>query len=134
MPRNARAVVPVLLLLWGCGDDTAGPDVITLTGTFIGSYTAAPTPGVVYEGVAQLTQTGGSVSGTLTTNAGRSANIAGSLTGSRLTATFTFTDTCAGSASTTADIVDGGDRLTGNYQATDCLGSYSGGYNLTRQK
>lgn len=96
-------------------------------------YTAASNPGVVYQGVLQITQTGASVSGTLTTNAGRSANVGGSVSGTRFTGTFNFTDSCAGSATATADIVSSGTQLTGNYMANDCTGSYSGGFLLVKQ-
>jgi hypothetical protein len=102
-------------------------------GTFIGSYTATVQPGVVFQGVLQLTQNGSTVSGTLTTNAGRSATISGTVSGSRITATFTYTDSCHGSSSSTADLTDGGTRLVGNYTTSDCLGQYSGGYNLLKQ-
>lgn len=125
------------LTLWACGGDsggTTGPTntILNITGTFIGDYTASVDPGTVYQGVLQLTQTGSTVSGTITTNSGRSASVAGSVSGTRLTATFTFTDGCTGSASVTADITNGTSRLTGNYSANDCVGSYTGGFLLNK--
>ena len=120
------------LLLAACGDGGTGPE-INVTGTFIGSYTATSDPGVTYEGVLQLTQSGSQVTGTLTTNTGRSANLSGSISGSRITATLTYTDGCAGSASTTIDISNSGTQLSGTYTANDCTGTYSGGYSLTKQ-
>jgi hypothetical protein len=119
------------VMIAGCGNST-GP-AASLTGTFIGSYTATADPGVVYQGVLQLTQNGANVTGTFTTNAGRSATMAGTVSGSRVTGSYVFTDGCAGSASTTADVTNGGTELTGNYSASDCLGTYSGGYVLTKQ-
>ena len=121
-----------VLLLAACGDGGTGPE-INVTGTYIGNYTATSAPGVVYEGVFQLTQSGSQVTGTLATNAGRSANISGSISGSRITGTYTFTDGCAGSASTIADVSSSGTQLTGTYTTTDCTGTYSGGYSLTKQ-
>jgi hypothetical protein len=61
---------------------------------------------------------------TLTTNAGRSATVSGSVSGDRLEATFAYTDGCAGTATTTADLVDERvpPELTGNYTSTDCVG------------
>ena len=92
-----------------------------------------PAPGTTYQAVLQLTQSGNSVSGTLTSTAGRSARVSGTISGTRLSATFTFTDGCAGTASSTADITAAATTLVGNYSATDCVGQYSGGYILTRQ-
>src|SRR5215216_5002715 len=117
----------VSLAIFGCGGDSSGPSDpgatpgLNITGTFIGDYTATVDPGTVYQGVLQLSQNGNSVSGTLTSNAGRSANVSGTLSGSRLTATFSFTDACGGAASATADITNTATRLTGNYTASDCL-------------
>ena len=120
-----------VLLVAGCGGLT-GPE-IDVTGTYIGNYTATSAPGVVYEGIFQLTQSGSQVTGTLATTNGRSANISASISGSRITGTYTFTDSCGGSASTTADVSSSGTQLTGTYTTTDCTGTYSGGYNLTKQ-
>jgi len=121
-----------VLVLAACGDGGTGPE-INVTGTYMGNYTATSDPGVTYEVVLQLTQSGSQVTGTLTTNSGRSANISGSISGSRITGTFTYTDGCAGSASTTIDISNSGTQLSGTYTATDCTGTYSGGYSLTKQ-
>ena len=134
--RRILLSAAVAIALYACGDDgngSTGPSGVNVTGTFIGDYTAVIEPGVVYQGVLQLTQSGNSVSGTLTTNAGRSASVSGSISGTRLTATFNFTDSCAGSASATADITNNATRLTGNYTANDCVGSYSGGFALDKQ-
>ena len=121
-----------VLLLAACGDGGTGPE-INVTGTYIGDWTATSAPGVVYQGVVQLTQSGSQVTGTIATTAGRSANISGSISGSRITGTFTFTDGCAGSASTIADVSSSGTQLSGTYTTTDCLGTYAGGYSLTKQ-
>jgi hypothetical protein len=120
---------------FACGGDDSGtgPTPVNVTGTFFGSYTASVDPGVVYQGTLQLTQSGTTVTGTLSTTSGRSASVSGSLSGPRLTATFTFTDSCAGSASTTADLINNGTRLSGDYSADDCLGSYTGDYVLDKQ-
>ena len=137
--RAARLglLIGSLFLFPGCGGDSpteaATGSQVNVTGTFIGSYTATLSPGVTYEGVLQLTQSGSQVTGTLTTTAGRSANLSGSISGSRITATFTYTDGCAGSASTTADVSSSGTQLSGTYTTTDCLGTYAGGYSLTKQ-
>jgi hypothetical protein len=81
----------------------------------------------------QLTQTGSSVSGTLVTSGGRSANVTGTLTGTRLNATFAYTDGCIGGASSVADVLQNPTRLIGTYSSNDCLGFTSGDYFLDRQ-
>ena len=137
--RAARLglLIGSLFLFPGCGGDSptgaATGSQVNVTGTFIGSYTATSDPGVTYEVVLQLTQSGSQVTGTLATNIGRSANLSGSISGSRITGTYTFTDGCAGSASTIADVSSSGTQLTGTYTTTDCTGTYSGGYSLTKQ-
>ena len=141
--RAARLglLIGSLFLFPGCGGDSptgsatgsATGSQVNVTGTFIGSYTATSDPGVTYEVVLQLTQSGSQVTGTLATNIGRSANLSGSISGSRITATFTYTDGCGGSASTIADVSSSGTQLSGTYTATDCTGTYAGGYSLTKQ-
>jgi hypothetical protein len=111
----------------------AGQTTFTLTGTFIGNYTATAQPGAVYEGVFQITQNGNTIVGSITTNSGRTGNMLGTIAGSRINATMTFTDACGGRASAVIDITQGGQRLVGNYTASDCLGTYSGGFVLNRQ-
>jgi hypothetical protein len=112
---------------------TPTQSLLALTGTYIGNYTATVQPGAVYEGVFQITQNGNTIVGSVTTNSGRTANMLGTLAGNRITATMTFTDACGGRASAVIDITQGGQRLVGNYTATDCLGTYSGGFILNRQ-
>jgi hypothetical protein len=134
-----RFAVLVLLAAVGCGEGAGIVSVInpttgtTLTGTWRGSYTNTANLGTVFQGVMQLTQTGSNVSGTLTTSGGRSANVSGTLTGTRLNVTFAFTDGCIGGASSVADVVQNGTRLIGTYSSNDCLGFTSGDYFLDRQ-
>ena len=135
MTRAALSVLMVsaCVAVVACGGASTSPSTMNVQGTFIGDYTDAPEPGVVYQGVLQLTQNGSAVTGTLSTNAGRSATAAGSIDNGRLTMTLHFTDACSGSASSTADVTNGGNTLVGNYNATDCAGQYSGGYKLVKQ-
>ncbi len=125
----------VALALWACGGDGGTNPSVDITGTFIGDFTSSLTPSAVYQETLQLTQSGSNVSGTLTTNTApaRSGNVSGSVSGTRLTATVTLTDDCGGSSETTADITDNATRLTGNYAADDCFGSYTGGFVLDKQ-
>ena len=130
----------LVLMAWGLvacggGDDSSGPEPEQYTGTWIGPYTNTAMPGVTAEGVLQLTQDGDEVTGTLTTNVGRSATVRGEVSGERLEARFTYTDGCVGTAETTADLIDEEvpARLTGNYTSNDCVGETSGGYNLSQQ-
>jgi hypothetical protein len=126
----------LIVLLSACGGDNgSGPNEESLEGTWVGDYTNTASPGVVFQGVLQLSQDGEQVTGTLTTNAGRSATVSGSVSGDRLDATFTYTDGCDGTATTTADLVDERvpPELTGNYTSTDCVGETAGGYSLVKQ-
>ncbi len=130
---STRAVIAVAV---GRPIPTAGMSVgqnaISLTGSYIGTWeTVGPN---LYEMVFQLTQTGNDIiTGSLTSNAGRSGIVSGVIEGNRIRATITFTDKCSGQATALIDIVDGGRRLVGNYTATDCLGTYSRGFILNRQ-
>jgi hypothetical protein len=135
MPRAALTLLMVSIFasVAACGGDSTSPSAMSVQGTYIGDYTVVPQPGAVYQGVLQLSQSGSSVTGTLSTNAGRSATVTGSIANGQLTMTFAFTDSCTGSASSTADISNGGNMLVGNYTANDCVGQYSGGYRLVKQ-
>jgi len=129
-------IAAATLALSACGGDsggTTGPSVPNIAGTWSGTYTASVNPGVVYQAVFQLSQSGANISGTFTSNAGRSANLSGSISGTRLTGTSTFSDGCTGTASNTADITNNATRLTGNYTANDCIGAYSGGFVYNKQ-
>ena len=126
---KSSSLLCLLILSLRCSKSSTGPGyAVSLNGTFLGSYTASANPGVVYQGVMQATQSGNSVAGALTTNAGRSALVSATVSGLRFSGTMTFTDACGGTASTTADIADSGRRLAGNYSASDCNGQYTGGY------
>ncbi len=134
MPIRPVPAILIASLLAACGSDATSPSpTVDVTGTFIGDYTATVTPATVYQGVLQLAQTGGTVTGTLTTNAGRSANVSGHMSRARITATFTFTDGCNGTASATVDATNNGTQLSGNYSANDCAGQYTGGFLLLKQ-
>ena len=134
-----RFAVLALLAVVSCGDGEGIVSVISptggpsLSGTWRGSYTNTANLGTVFQATMQLTQTGTSVSGTLTTSGGRSANVSGTFTGTRLNATFAYTDGCIGGASSVADLVQNPTRLIGTYSSNDCLGFTSGDYFLDRQ-
>jgi hypothetical protein len=130
--RPRIAVVLFLVGSLACGGESF-PGASSVAGTWIGDYTSSASPGSMFQGVLQLTQSGTTVTGTLTTNAGRSANVSATLNGLQLSGTLTYTDACTGSATTTADIVQSGSRLTGSYSSTDCLGPTTGGYSLVKQ-
>jgi hypothetical protein len=133
-----RTIVPagvVALVLGACGGDGDGGNGpgVNITGTFIGEYTASLTPGEVYTETLQLTQNGDDVTGNLVTTNGRTGTVTGSVSGTRLTATVDLTDVCGGTSETTADITEDGTRLVGTYEADDCLGSYTGTFDLEKQ-
>jgi hypothetical protein len=127
--------VALALAVGACGDDGdggTGPEV-NVTGTFIGQYTASLTPGEIYQETLQLAQNDGEVTGTLVTTNGRTGTVSGTVSGTRLTATVELTDVCGGTSETSADITNEGTRLVGTYEADDCLGSYTGTFDLEKQ-
>jgi hypothetical protein len=126
----------VVTLALACGGDGNGGNEPSadITGTFIGEFTASLTPGEVYQETLQLAQDGdGDVTGTLVTTTGRTGNVTGSVSGTRFTAVVELTDACAGESETTADITQDGTRLVGTYEADDCLGTYTGTFDLEKQ-
>ncbi|HUF64960.1 MAG TPA: hypothetical protein VMM17_03205 [Gemmatimonadaceae bacterium] len=139
MMKRLTILLGAVLVLGACEDHDGiqsiitGPQDASFAGTWTGDYTSSNNPGAVFQATLQLTQTGTNVSGTLTTSPGRSANLAGSVTGSRLTANWTWTDLCTGTASATLDMASTGTRITGSYGSNDCLGLTSGGLILDRQ-
>ncbi|HWB43175.1 MAG TPA: hypothetical protein VG500_18075 [Gemmatimonadales bacterium] len=133
--RCVRFAGGLALALVACGGDGNGgtdPE-FDITGTFIGEYTASLTPGEVYQETLQLAQNGSDITGTLVTTNGRTGTVSGSVSGTRLTATVELTDICGGTSETTADITNDGSRLVGTYEADDCLGTYTGTFDLEKQ-
>lgn len=137
--RKMLVNTAVALLLWACGGDSgpdtgpSGPSTPNITGTFAGFYTASVAPGFTIRAVFELTHVDTNVSGTLSTNVERFASFSGTVSGTRLTGVFTFTDDCVGTASATADITNNGTRLTGTYTANDCNGGYTGDFLVDKQ-
>jgi hypothetical protein len=124
----------LIVLLSACGDNSE-PDTPQYQGTWTGSYTNSASPDLEFQAELELSQDGDDITGSLITNAGRSATVSGSVSGDRMEATFTYTDECDGTATTEADLVDETDppTLTGTYSSTDCLGETTGGYSLIKQ-
>jgi hypothetical protein len=140
MMKRLTVLLGAVLVLGACEDHEGFPAIITgpengsFAGTWTGEYTNSANPGVISAATLQLTQTGTSVTGTLATSPGRTANLSGSVNGSRLTATWTWTDPCTGTATTTLDMATGGNLISGSYSSNDCLGLTSGGLTLNRQQ
>jgi hypothetical protein len=127
----------LVILLWGCGDDDgSGPDESQLDGTWIGSFTNSAFPTQEFEAVLELSQADDEVSGTLTTTLDLSATVSGTVTGDQLELTFSFTDVCSGSATSTAELVDETipPSLEGTYSSDDCLDGTSGEYSLIKEE
>jgi hypothetical protein len=125
----------VIAMTVGCGgdDDGNGPSGLNITGTFTGQVTSSNAPGVVANAVLQLVQNGTGITGTYSDNLGRTANVTGTLSGSHVDGTATYTDACAGSATSDTDVSNGGNTLTGTFSANDCFGVYTGGFTYTKQ-
>ena len=123
-----------LVALPACSDDDNGPSTTPdFNGTWVGEYTVSLQPGVTYEGVLTVTGSGSTYTGTLSTSAERTADVAGTVSGGRLTGTFTYTDGCDGSATFSASLSSDGERVTGSYQSNDCIGSYTGTFSMAKQ-
>lgn len=140
MMKRLTVLLGAVLVLGACEDHEGFPSIITgpqdasFAGTWTGEYTNSNNPGSVFVATLQLAQTGTSVSGTLTTSPGRSANFTGSVNGARLTGSWVWTDLCAGSAAVTLDMAASGTRITGSYSSNDCVGLTSGGLILDKQQ
>lgn len=102
-------------------------------GTYAGKYTMSILFGMSSKGILNLQQQGDQVTGVLTTKTGRSANIFGVVRGQQFTGTLVFTDKCSGQGSMVAELLPSGDILTGKYNASDCVGRYSGRFKLIKQ-
>jgi hypothetical protein len=127
--------VAFLVLLVACSDDGSGPEERQFEGTWTGSYSNSAST-VPFTAVMDLAQDGNAVTGTLSVSSGRAASVSGTVSGDQLEATFTYTDGCAGSATSTADLVDETipPSLEGSYSSDDCQGETSGSYNLVREE
>jgi hypothetical protein len=139
MMKRLTVLLGAILVLGACEDHEGfssiitGPQNASFAGTWTGEYTSSNNPGSVFTATLQLAQNGTAVSGALSTSPGRSANLTGSVNGSRLTATWTWTDVCTGSAAVTLDMAASGTRISGSYSSNDCLGLTSGGLILDKQ-
>jgi hypothetical protein len=139
--KSYAAFIAAAVLLAGCeeGDGLSailGPVVpsvpgLSVTGRWAGDLSSSRDPFVLFPSVLQLSQSGNNVTGTLTISTGRTAAFNGTLSGSRITGSFSFTDVCGGNATTTADVI-GTTRLNGTYNLNDCSGTSTGGYVLDR--
>lgn len=130
-----RAYVALLVALVACGDDNGSePGEDSFDGTWVGTYTNSESD-VTASAELQLSQNDEQVTGTLTTGTGRTATLTADVSGDVLEGTFTYTDECEGTATTTADLVDEVDppELSGVYSATDCEGESTGSYELTKE-
>jgi hypothetical protein len=129
----------IVMLSSACSDDE-GPEEQQYQGRWAGTYTNSAQPDLVFQAVLQLTQDEGTITGTLTTSlstgASRSATVDGEVSGDQLDATFTYTDQCGGTASSTADLLDDTvpPSLTGQYAAVDCLGETTGEFDLVKDE
>jgi hypothetical protein len=126
----------LIALLWACGDDGSGPDEGQFVGTWTGSFTNSAFPSEEFEATMELSQTDDAVTGTLTTTSNRSATVSGTASGDQIDFTFSYTDGCAGTATSTADLVDDTvpPSLDGSYTSDDCFDQTSGEYSLIKEE
>ena len=125
----------LVILLWGCGDDGSGPDENQFEGTWTGSFTNSLST-EEFEATLELSQDEDAVTGTLSTTSNRSATVTGTASGDQLELTFSFTDACGGSATSTAELVDETipPSIDGTYTSDDnCFGESTGEYSLIKE-
>jgi hypothetical protein len=91
---------------------------------FAGEYTVSNSPGSNFQGRMELRLYGDAVAGTLYTNSGRQAEVAGIRTGKQLSLNLRFSKACPGTAKVEATL--DGTALVGSYSASDCNGEYGG--------
>lgn len=140
MKSRLLLVAAALVVVSGCEDldglyagSPTEPTAPTLSGRWTGQINATVEPFPLVPGEMQLTQSGSSVTGTVTINNARTGNITGSLSGTRFTGGWIYTDLCGGSASFSADLLQNGTNLTGSYTSSDCLGSNIGTFSFQKQ-
>jgi hypothetical protein len=140
---KVKIVIAALMLavLAGCEDGEGlvavtgptGDNGATVSGRWTGQIHATVNPFPLVPGELLLTQSGTGVTGTLTINGSRTANVTGNLSGSRITGGWIYTDLCGGNASFTADLQQNATRMTGSYSSSDCLGVAAGSFAFERQ-
>ncbi len=123
------SLVLFLLIFAGCKQSTTD-DSYDMTGAWSGTIRFASL-GVSSVINYTFTQASGNVTGTFTTDRGRTGTFTGTLSGSSLPGTMTFTDACNGTATLTGTLKNA-DSLDGNGTATDCDGGNS--YTLSIQR
>ena len=93
----------LLLALVACGSGDGGSPVVgPLEGRWVGEYLIDTT---VTQAEMQLVHSDDQVIGTLILEDGREASVSGTVTGSRMEASWGYIDPCGGQATTTADLV-----------------------------
>ena len=107
-----------------------------------------PTPNVnidgVWEGTAvtpsgsaslsfTLSQTGSAITGTTVIQGGGSGSLTGSLLGRTFTYTVTEPPPCGGTTTGSSVVDDTGRHMTGSFMGTDCEGTFSGTMTVTKR-
>ncbi|HYV96449.1 MAG TPA: hypothetical protein VE967_03225 [Gemmatimonadaceae bacterium] len=140
MPRipNRSALVLAAALIAACSNsavDVKDPDPpANVAGTFKGPFTSQRAAGTTYAATAVIDQNGRTLTGTFTaTDNSGVAQIEGTVDKQRINATFRTSGTCPATITAVIDAVTNDTVLVGTYTAQDCIGSYTGGFSLTKQ-
>ncbi len=80
-----------------------------------------------------LVQEGSSFTGTFRTQNLRMGTSMGTIDGTTLRITSTYTDSCTGTSTAVLELSDDGQTLDGTYESNDCFGMYGGTMTLMRQ-
>jgi|GEM_PF-3731830 hypothetical protein len=115
-------LVCFLLLITGCKQSTTS-ETYDMTGNWTGTIRIASL-GVSSVINFTLAQNGSTVTGTFSTDRGRTGTFNGTLSGSSLTGTMTYDDACGGTASI-AGTMKNATSMDGAGTVTDCNGSNS---------
>ncbi len=135
----ASALVIATGLLTGCGESYSSGldngDVVVVSGSYRGivSGTAGGEPFTANAILVLSRDTLNQVAGTLTTDAGSTAMLGGTVSILGIGFEMAQTSPCPGSFHGSASVAKGGDRLTGSYSGSSmCEGSVSASFVVDR--
>jgi hypothetical protein len=131
--RSALALVVVVAGCEGTVDATDPATPANVAGKFTGPFTNGRSPGS-YTATLTLTQNGRTLSGSFTSNDNNIVSqVSGEVDKVRITATFSSSGVCPYTMTAVIDAIQNVTVLVGTYTTVDCVGSYTGGFSLTKQ-
>jgi hypothetical protein len=101
----------------------------SLSGTWKGTFRNGETGNITFT----LNQSGNKITGTFNTSTNRFGDMNGTVSGSSVSGTLTYNDSCGGSSSVKGTISDNGRKIEGDGNTSDCLGNYSFTFTVNKQ-